>query len=46
MAAPTAASQSLPARGGGKWVLKDRHHAGEEAAQRAFARAMSELMAA
>ncbi|HSE74423.1 MAG TPA: formimidoylglutamate deiminase [Dongiaceae bacterium] len=29
----------------GKWVVKDRHHAGEEAAQRAFAAAMGELMA-
>ena len=31
---------------GGKWVVKDRHHAGEEAAQRAFGEAMSALMAA
>jgi formimidoylglutamate deiminase len=31
---------------GGKWVVKDRHHAGEEAAQRAFTAAMSALMAA
>ena len=31
---------------GGKWVVKDRHHAGEEAAHRAFSAAMSELMAA
>ncbi|HET6619378.1 MAG TPA: formimidoylglutamate deiminase [Dongiaceae bacterium] len=30
----------------GKWVVKDRHHAGEEAAQRAFGEAMSALMAA
>jgi formimidoylglutamate deiminase len=30
----------------GKWVVKDRRHAGEEAAQRAFADAMSALMAA
>ena len=29
----------------GKWVVKDRHHAGEEAAQAAFTRAMAELMA-
>ena len=31
---------------GGKWVVKDRHHAGEEAAHRAFSAAMSSLMAA
>jgi formimidoylglutamate deiminase len=31
---------------GGKWVVKDRHHASEEAAQRAFSEAMSALMAA
>ena len=31
---------------GGTWMVKDRHHAGEEAAQRAFADAMSALMAA
>ncbi|HEY3148705.1 MAG TPA: formimidoylglutamate deiminase [Dongiaceae bacterium] len=31
---------------GGKWVVKDRRHAGEEAAQRAFSDAMGELMAA
>ncbi|HEY1386121.1 MAG TPA: formimidoylglutamate deiminase [Dongiaceae bacterium] len=31
---------------GGKWVVKDRHHAGEEAAQRAFAGAIGALMAA
>lgn len=31
---------------GGKWVVKDRHHAGEEMAQRAFGQAMSALMAA
>jgi formimidoylglutamate deiminase len=31
---------------GGKWVVKDRRHAGEEAAQRAFGEAMSALMAA
>jgi formimidoylglutamate deiminase len=31
---------------GGKWVVKDRHHAGEEAAQRAFGAAMETLMAA
>jgi formimidoylglutamate deiminase len=30
---------------GGKWVVKDRHHAGEEAAQRAFTEAMKALMA-
>jgi len=30
---------------GGKWVVKDRHHAGEEAAQRAFSEAMKSLMA-
>jgi formimidoylglutamate deiminase len=30
---------------GGKWVVKDRHHAGEEAAQRAFSDAMAALMA-
>jgi formimidoylglutamate deiminase len=30
---------------GGKWVVKDRHHAGEAAAQRAFSAAMSALMA-
>jgi formimidoylglutamate deiminase len=30
---------------GGRWVVRDRHHAGEESAQRAFAKAMSELMA-
>ena len=31
---------------GGKWVVKDRHHAGEEAAHQAFSAAMSALMAA
>jgi formimidoylglutamate deiminase len=31
---------------GGKWVVKDRHHAGEDAAHRAFSAAMSALMAA
>jgi formimidoylglutamate deiminase len=31
---------------GGKWVVKDRHHAGQEAAQRAFGEAMSALMSA
>jgi formimidoylglutamate deiminase len=31
---------------GGKWVVRDRHHAGEEAAQRVFSEAMSALMAA
>jgi formimidoylglutamate deiminase len=30
----------------GKWVVKDRHHAGEEAADRAFRSAMAALMAA
>jgi formimidoylglutamate deiminase len=30
---------------GGKWVVKDRRHAGEEAAERAFTSAMAELMA-
>ncbi len=29
----------------GKWVVKDHHHAGEEAAQGAFADAMKALMA-
>ena len=31
---------------GGKWVVKDRHHAGEKAAHQAFTDAMSALMAA
>jgi formimidoylglutamate deiminase len=31
---------------GGRWVVKDRHHAAEEAAQRAFSAAMNALMAA
>jgi formimidoylglutamate deiminase len=31
---------------GGAWMVKDRRHAGEEAAGRAYAKAMSELMAA
>ena len=31
---------------GGRWLVKDRHHAGEEAAGRAYAKAMAELMAA
>jgi formimidoylglutamate deiminase len=31
---------------GGKWVVKDRYHAGEEAAHQAFSAAMSALMAA
>jgi formimidoylglutamate deiminase len=31
---------------GGKWVVRDRQHAGEEAAHRAFSAAMSALMAA
>ena len=31
---------------GGKWVVKDRHHAGEQAAHRAFTEAMDQLMAA
>ncbi|MGH6894468.1 MAG: formimidoylglutamate deiminase [Dongiaceae bacterium] len=31
---------------GGKWVIRDRHHAAEEAVRRAFAKAMGELMAA
>jgi formimidoylglutamate deiminase len=30
----------------GAWRVKDRHHAGEDAAARAFTKAMSELMAA
>ena len=30
----------------GKWVVKNRHHTGEEAAQRAFTEAMNQLMAA
>ena len=31
---------------GGRWLVKDRRHAGEAAAHRAFAKAMAELMAA
>jgi formimidoylglutamate deiminase len=31
---------------GGKWVVQDRHHAGEEAAHRAYADVMQALMAA
>jgi formimidoylglutamate deiminase len=31
---------------GGKWLVKDRQHAGEEAAGRAYAKAMADLMAA
>jgi formimidoylglutamate deiminase len=31
---------------GGKWVVRDRHHTGEEAAHQAFTEAMSQLMAA
>lgn len=31
---------------GGRWLVRDRHHSGEAAAQAAFSRAMAELMAA